>query len=93
MGEKCGRRVSLFPKNPDDESEDVDYSACKIDAFLWLGNAKYTAACWSKIPPGYEMDHARKVDTFPKYIEYNQKTVTRRKKDNATKSIYFQQPF
>ncbi|XP_012058513.1 PREDICTED: otoferlin-like [Atta cephalotes] len=72
MGEKCGRRINLFPRNPDDESEPVEYSACKIEAFLWLGNARYAAACWSAIPPGYEIDHGRNVDTFPKYIEYNQ---------------------
>ncbi|XP_011064503.1 PREDICTED: otoferlin-like [Acromyrmex echinatior] len=72
MGGKCGRRINLFPRNPDDESEPVEYSACKIEAFLWLGNARYAAACWSAIPPGYEIDHGRNVDTFPKYIEYNQ---------------------
>ncbi|XP_025075892.1 otoferlin-like [Pogonomyrmex barbatus] len=72
MGRKCGRRLNLFPRNPDDENEPVEYSACKIEAFLWLGNAKYAAACWSAIPPGYEIDHSRNVDVFPKYIEYNQ---------------------
>lgn len=80
MGEKCGRRVNLFPSNPDDESEDVEYSACKIDAFLWLGNAKYSAACWSAIPPGYEIDYGRNVDIFPKYIEYNQSAVRKQEK-------------
>lgn len=75
MGAKCGRRVSLFPGNPDDEDEIVEYSACKIDAFLWLGNAKYAAACWSAIPPGYEIDHGANVNTFPKYIEYNRSAV------------------
>ncbi|EZA54735.1 Otoferlin [Ooceraea biroi] len=77
MGEKCGRRINLFPSNPDDEDVGAEYFACKVDAFLWLGNAKYTAACWSAIPPGYEIDHSRNVDTFPKYIEYNQSTVFR----------------
>lgn len=75
MGGKCGRRINLFPRNPDDEREPVEYSACKIEAFLWLGNARYPAACWSAIPPGYEIDHNRNVDTFPKYIEYNQFSV------------------
>ncbi|XP_036143415.1 otoferlin [Monomorium pharaonis] len=75
MGGKCGRLVNLFPRNPDDEREPVEYSACKIEAFLWLGNAKYAAACWSAIPPGYEIDHGRNVDTFPKYIEYNQSST------------------
>lgn len=72
-GAKCGRRVSLFPGNPDDEDDGT--SACKIEAFLWLGNAKYAAACWSAIPPGYEIDHGANVNTFPKYIEYNQSSV------------------
>lgn len=80
MGEKCGRRINLFPRNPDDEREPVGYSACKIEAFLWLGNARYAAACWSAIPPGYEIDHGRDVDAFPKYIEYNQFSVRRRVK-------------
>ncbi|XP_071649969.1 otoferlin [Temnothorax longispinosus] len=75
MGGKCGRRVNLFPRNPDDEREPVEYSACKIEVFLWLGNARYAAACWSAIPPGYEIDHGRYVDTFPKYIEYNQSST------------------
>jgi len=82
MGEKCGRRINLFPRNPDDESEPVEYSACKIEAFLWLGNARYAAACWSAIPPGYEIDHGRNVDTFPKYIEYNQFSVRDERKDS-----------
>ncbi|RLU20752.1 hypothetical protein DMN91_007365 [Ooceraea biroi] len=81
MGEKCGRRINLFPSNPDDEDVGAEYFACKVDAFLWLGNAKYTAACWSAIPPGYEIDHSRNVDTFPKYIEYNQSTVVRQNLD------------
>ncbi|XP_011877854.1 PREDICTED: otoferlin-like [Vollenhovia emeryi] len=75
VGGKCGRRVNLFPRNPDDEREPVEYSACKIEAFLWLGNARYAAACWSAIPPGYEIDHGRSVDTFPRYIEYNQSST------------------
>lgn len=75
MGGKCGRRINLFPRNPDDEREPVEYTACKIEAFLWLGGARYAAACWSAIPPGYEIDHGRNVDTFPKYIEYNQSSV------------------
>ncbi|XP_039312849.1 otoferlin [Solenopsis invicta] len=75
MGGKCGRRINLFPRNQNDEREPVEYSACKIEAFLWLGSAKYAAACWSAIPPGYEIDHGRNVDTFPKYIEYNQSST------------------
>lgn len=75
MGGKCGRRINLFPRNPQDEREPVEYTACKIEAFLWLGNARYAATCWSAIPPGYEIDHGRNVDTFPKYIEYNQSSV------------------
>ncbi|KAL6424890.1 hypothetical protein ACFW04_010045 [Cataglyphis niger] len=74
-GIKCGRRVSFFPGNPDDEDETVEYTACKIEAFLWLGNAKYAAACWSAIPPGYEIDHSMNVNVFPKYIEYNQSST------------------
>jgi len=80
MGEKCGRRISLFPRRPNNESENADYSACKVDAFLWLGDAKYTAACWSAIPPGYEIDHGTNdLDSFPKYIEYNQSAVRKRR--------------
>lgn len=78
-GAKCGRRFSLFPGNPDDEDdESVEPSACKIEAFLWLGNAKYAAACWGAIPPGYEIDHGSNVNTFPKYIEYNRSSVRER---------------
>ncbi|XP_067216226.1 otoferlin-like isoform X2 [Linepithema humile] len=73
MGEKCGRRVNLFPGNP--ENEAVEYTACKIEVFLWLGSARYASACWSAIPPGYEIDHSGAVDTFPKYIEYNQSST------------------
>lgn len=78
MGEKCSRRVNLFPGNP--ENEAVEYTACKIEVFLWLGNAKYASACWSAIPPGYEFDHDKTVDTFPKYIEYNESSVRERRK-------------
>ncbi|EFN60493.1 Fer-1-like protein 4 [Camponotus floridanus] len=75
-GAKCGRRFSLFPGNPDDEdNKGIEPSACKIEAFLWLGNAKYAAACWSAIPPGYEIDHGSNVNTFPKYIEYNRSST------------------
>jgi len=75
MGKKCGRRITLFPRSPNSEDES-DYHACKVEAFLWLGDAKYTAACWSAIPPGYEIDHYD-IDTFPKYIEYNQFAVSK----------------
>lgn len=77
-GDKCGRLITLFPGNPDDESEASDYCACKIEAFLWLGDAKYVTACWNAIPPGYEVDHERNIDAFPKYLEYNQSSVRER---------------
>ncbi|EFN77733.1 Otoferlin [Harpegnathos saltator] len=75
MNDKRGRLISLFPRNPEDEAEAVEYSACKIETFLWLGNAKYVTACWSAIPPGYEVDHGGNVDNFPKYLEYNQSST------------------
>lgn len=78
MDDKRGRLINLFPRNPDDETEAVEYSACKIETFLWLGNVKYVTACWSAIPPGYEVDHGGNVDTFPKYLEYNQSSVRKR---------------
>lgn len=78
IGDKCGRLINLFPANPDDDTEAIDYSACKIVAFLWLGNAKYVTACWSAIPPGYEIDYERNIDAFPKYLEYNQFSVRER---------------
>ncbi|XP_070528249.1 otoferlin [Cardiocondyla obscurior] len=81
MGGECGRRVNLFPRNPDDEREPVEYSACKIEAFLWLGNVRYAAACWGAIPPGYEVDHGGSVYAFPKYIEYNQSRTIRQSLD------------
>lgn len=84
-GGKCGRRISLFPRNPEDESETVEYCACKTDVFLWLGNAKYVTACWSAVPPGYEIDHDKRVDEFPKYIEYNQSSV--RENDNLRNAL------
>nr|XP_034175477.1 otoferlin-like [Osmia lignaria] len=75
-GNKCGRKVDVFMRNPWDEDE-ADYVACKLETFLWLGNAKYIGACWSSIPPGYEVDHESYVDSFPKYFEYTRSTAFR----------------
>ncbi|XP_024943161.1 otoferlin [Cephus cinctus] len=69
-GEQCGRRLNLFLKNLTGDGETQDYSACTVDIFLWLGNVKYGNACWSALPPGYEVDHEANIDTFPRYIKY-----------------------
>lgn len=34
-----------------------------------------TAACWSSIPPGYNVNHEQTIYTFPKYLEYTHSTV------------------
>ncbi|CAL7940390.1 unnamed protein product [Xylocopa violacea] len=68
-GPLCGRKVDVFLRNPKDE-EEADYAACKLEMFLWLGNAEYLDACWSSIPAGYRIDYERHVDSFPKYLEY-----------------------
>lgn len=70
----CGRKLDVFLRNPKDD-EGADYVACKLEIFLWLGNAEYIGACWSSIPPGYKVDHERNVDSFPKFFEYTCATV------------------
>ncbi|KAK2580950.1 hypothetical protein KPH14_006016 [Odynerus spinipes] len=74
-GEECGKRINLFPRCPGDGNkpdEAIDYRACKIELFLWLGNAKFVASCWSSILPGYlTTDHEGSLDVFPKYFEYD----------------------
>ncbi|XP_035743561.1 otoferlin-like [Vespa mandarinia] len=74
-GVECGQCINVFPKNPknDMESEEtIDLCACKIELFIWLGNAKFIASCWSSIPPGYIIsDRGEPIDVFPKYFEYD----------------------
>ncbi|XP_015435492.1 PREDICTED: otoferlin-like [Dufourea novaeangliae] len=75
-GRMCGRKVDILMRNPrDHEDDEVDYAASKIEIFLWLGNMEYIGACWSAIPPGYEVEHETSVDTFPKYVQYTRSTV------------------
>lgn len=73
-GSLCGQKVDVFLVHPGDE-EGADYMACKLEIFLWLGNAEYIGACWASIPPGYKVDHERNIDSFPKYLEYTRSTV------------------
>ncbi|XP_033208643.1 otoferlin-like [Belonocnema kinseyi] len=70
-GSECGERINLFMKNAEDESDAPDYNACKVEIFLWLGNMRFAAACWSAIPPGYELDQELNLDTFPRFFKYN----------------------
>ena len=42
-GTLCGRRMDVFLRNPWDK-EEADYMACKLEIFLWLGNADYVGA-------------------------------------------------
>ncbi|KAI4482752.1 hypothetical protein M0804_008605 [Polistes exclamans] len=78
-GEKCGQSINVFLKNPAKEmefGETIDQCACKIEIFLWLGNAKFVASCWSSIPPGYVIsDHEETIDAFPKYFEYDRSST------------------
>lgn len=74
-GEKCGRRINVFMKNAENQSETFDYTACKVEAFLWLANVKFAAACWSAIPPGYFVDHEPSAAVFPRFLEYVQSSV------------------
>ncbi|KAK1117439.1 hypothetical protein K0M31_016643 [Melipona bicolor] len=73
-GPLCGQKVDVPLVHPRDE-EGADYMACKLEIFLWLGNAKHVGACWASIPPGYTVDHERDVDSFPKYLEYSRFTA------------------
>ncbi|XP_048510270.1 otoferlin-like [Athalia rosae] len=69
-GKWCGERVSLFFKDPSDESRTMDESACSAEIFLWLGNMKHVNSCWSMIPPGYEVDHEANPDEFPPALKF-----------------------
>ncbi|XP_076243958.1 fer-1-like protein 6 [Calliopsis andreniformis] len=73
-GSKCGQKVDIFMRDPREDDE-ADYSACKVELFLWLGNANYLGACWSSIPPGYEVDHERGIDYFPMHLEYTRSSA------------------
>ncbi|KAF7395677.1 hypothetical protein HZH68_009727 [Vespula germanica] len=74
-GMECGQCINVFPKNPRNDTvpgEMIDLCACKIELFIWLGNAKFVASCWSSIPPGYIIsDRGEPIDVFPKYFEYD----------------------
>ncbi|CAK9828332.1 Fer-1-like protein 6 [Anthophora retusa] len=74
MGPMCGRKMDILLSNPKDEQR-ADYAACKIEMFLWLGNAEHVAAFWSSVPPGYDVDHEESIDSFPKYFEYTLSTA------------------
>lgn len=75
-GTKCGQRLNLFMKNIDDEAANsTDYSPCNIEIFIWLGNIKFSAACWSKIPSGYRVQHYSNNETFPRFFEYTEASV------------------
>ncbi|XP_076670742.1 otoferlin [Andrena cerasifolii] len=73
-GKKCGQKMIIFMRDPREDVE-ADYAACKVELFLWLGNAKYVGSCWSAIPPGYEVDYETGVDSFPKFLEYTQSSA------------------
>lgn len=74
-GPECGECINLFMKNIEDETDAPDYNACKVEIFLWLGNMRFADACWSAIPPGYELDHQLNLDTFPRFFKYNESSV------------------
>ncbi|KAL7306383.1 hypothetical protein TKK_0001807 [Trichogramma kaykai] len=79
-GRDCGLRTSVFLKRPEaaavtlDATSDMSGGVCKLELFLWLGNAKFAAACWSALPPGYRVDETRAtaagLDKFPARFEY-----------------------
>ncbi|XP_076223010.1 otoferlin [Nomia melanderi] len=73
-GLKCGKKIQAFLRNPR-EDQGADYAACKMEAFLWLGRTEHIGACWSAIPPGYDVEHERNLDVFPKYVEYTRSSV------------------
>ncbi|XP_076302777.1 otoferlin-like, partial [Lasioglossum baleicum] len=73
-GPSCGQKVNVFLRSPRDE-EDADYVACKLEMFLWLGNASYIEACWASIPPGYKVDYDWSLESFPRYLEYSHSTA------------------
>ncbi|XP_076375559.1 otoferlin [Megalopta genalis] len=73
-GHKCGRKIDVFMRNPS-ESGEADYAACKIEVYLWLGTTEHVNASWSTVPSGYNVEHERNVDSFPKYVEYIRSSV------------------
>lgn len=75
-GPKCAHKLNLLLKSLDEEKKSKDYIACKVEMFLWFGNAKYTSACWSSIPIGYDVDHQQKLATFPRFLKYTKSSVS-----------------
>ncbi|KAK0093832.1 hypothetical protein PV326_012519 [Microctonus aethiopoides] len=73
-GVNCGKRINLFMKNIDDNTDTPDYGVCNIEIFLWLGNAKFSSACWSFIPTGYQVEHWSSIESFPKSFIYTTST-------------------
>ncbi|KAK0180464.1 hypothetical protein PV327_006103 [Microctonus hyperodae] len=74
-GINCGKRINLFMKNIEDNIDDSpDYDVCNIEIFLWLGNAKFSSACWSFIPTGYQVEHWSSIESFPKSFIYTTST-------------------
>ncbi|KAK0090744.1 hypothetical protein PV325_006303 [Microctonus aethiopoides] len=73
-GVNCGKRINLFMKNIDDNTDTPDYGVCNIEIFLWLGNAKFSSACWSFIPTGYQVEHWSNIESFPKSFIYTTST-------------------
>ncbi|XP_015525108.1 otoferlin [Neodiprion lecontei] len=69
-GKYSGERISLFFKDPLDDTRAMDRSACSAEIFTWLGTTKHVNACWSMIPPGYEVDHDAELDAFPSTLEF-----------------------
>ncbi|XP_043285592.1 otoferlin-like [Venturia canescens] len=65
-------RIRELCDDDENEREMQDYSACKLEIFMWLGNAKFANACWSSIPSGYEVDHHSSLDVFPRVFTYTE---------------------
>lgn len=87
-GKSCGERVSLFFKDPLDDARAMDQSACCAEIFLWLGNMRHINACWSMIPPGYEVDHNANLDAFPAVLEFTKSSVSFGELDARFSSIF-----
>ncbi|XP_043799116.1 otoferlin-like [Apis laboriosa] len=70
-------QLSIFPK----QETTVETNETNFCLFFTIVPMLLTAACWSSIPPGYNVNHEQTIYTFPKYLEYTHSTVVKQTLD------------
>lgn len=76
-GQDCSQLVNLsFERSKNSPNSSSTQTIGTIELYLWFGKIHFIDACWNAVLPGYDELSNESHCILPKYLEYNESSVS-----------------